>query len=263
MLSQKYIGHYSSVIWQGYSVEDNSVYRDFISNELRERLNDESGQREIENHLRGLASTGFERENLEKLLNARPTEEKDWAIGEAFAEAILEKENNAKFPWNQRRDLRNENSILSGADLIGLIDDNGQAKLLIGEVKTSQEKKYPPQVMYGAKGMIEQLKAYHLNYTREMTLVSWLLVRCKNTPFENKFNEAIKFFITNGNSGLYLVGILIRISVDVDELDLKNRAETLDETLDGQNRGELQAYYLPHTIDEFVNLAIGGDQNVK
>jgi len=263
MLSQQYIGHYSNVIWQGYRVEDNSIYRNFITNEVRERLNDESGQREIENHLRGLASTGFEQKNLNELLNTKPIEEKDWAIGEAFAEAILEKENNVEFPWNQKRDLRNENSSLSGADLIGLIEDNGQTKLLIGEVKTSHEKKYPPKVMNGQHGMIEQLKAYHLNQTRQMTLVSWLLVRCKNTPFENKFNEAIKFFITNGNSGLYLVGILIRISVDINELDLKNRAKTLDETLDGQNRGELQAYYLPHNVDEFINLAIGGDQNVK
>ncbi len=147
MLNQQYIGSHNNVAWQGYTVHDNITYKNFMKNEVRERLNDESGQTEIETHLRGLASTGFEENNINELLNATATEEKAWAIGEAFAEAILEKENNVEFPWNQKRDLRNENSNLSGADLIGLIDDNGQIKLLIGEVKTSEEDKYPPQVI--------------------------------------------------------------------------------------------------------------------
>lgn len=260
MLSQRYTGTHNNVVWRGYTVEDNNVYHDFMKNEVRERLNDESGKAEIESHLRGLASTGFDLDNINELLSATATEEKAWAIGEAFAEAILEKENSVEFPWNQKRDLRNENSSLSGADLIGLIDDNGQIKLLIGEVKTSEEDKYPPQVMSGQHGMIDQLKAYHINHTRQMTIVNWLLVRCKNTSFENKFNEAFKFFITNGNSGLYLVGVLIRISVETNELDLKNRCETLGKVLNGETKGDIQAFYLPNTINDFVNLAIGGDQ---
>ena len=260
MLEQQYVGSHNNVVWQGYRVEDNSVYHNFMENEVKERLNDESEQSEIDTHLRGLASTGFEQNNINELLNAKATEEKAWAIGEAFAEAILEKENNVEFPWNQKRDLRNENSNLSGADLIGLIDDNGQMKLLIGEVKTSEETAYPPQVMSGQDGMIDQLKAYHLNRTRQMTIINWLLVRCKNTHFENKFNEAFKFFITNGNNGLYLVGILLRISVEVAELDLKNRGEALGQILNHQTKGHLQAFYIPNTINDFVNLAIGGDQ---
>lgn len=260
MLSQRYTGSHNSVVWQGYTVEDNSTYRSFMKNEVRERLNDESGKAEIESHLRGLASTGFDLDNINELLSATPTEEKAWAIGEAFAEAILEKENSVEFPWNQKRDLRNENSSLSGADLIGLIDDNGQIKLLIGEVKTSQERAYPPQVMRGKHGMIDQLKAYHINRTRQMTIVNWLLVRCKNTSFENKFNEAFKFFITNGNSGLYLVGVLVRISVEANSMDFQNRGEALGKVLDGETKGHLQAFYFPNTINDFVNLAIGGDQ---
>ncbi len=108
--------------------------------------------------------------------------------------------------------------------------------------------------------MIDQLKAYHLNRTRQMTIISWLLTRCKNTSFENNFNEAIKFFIANGYSGLYLVGILLRISVEVDELDLKITGEALSQVLNHQTKGHLQAFYLPNTINDFVNLAIGGNQ---
>ncbi len=258
---QQYTGNHNNVEWQGYDVENNAVYQSFMVTEVKERLADDSGQLEIESHLRGLASTSFETDNIDELLNAVNTEDKAWAVGEAFAEAILEKENNVEFPWNQKRDLRNENSSLSGADLIGLIDDNGQIKLLIGEVKTSYEDNHPPSVMSGSEGMIEQLKTYHTNRQRQMTIISWLFHRCKGTVFEEKLYEAIKFFISNGHNGLYIAGVLIRASVATDEMDLKNRGRALGNTIiNGLTKGHLQAFYLPTSLDDFVNLATGGNQ---
>jgi len=260
MLNQRYSDNKASVNWQGYDVNNNTAYVNFMVNEVNERLNDENFGIEIEGHLRGLAITDFEIENIEELLNASTPEEKAWAVGEAFAEAILERENGVIFPWNQKRDLRNENSSLSGADLIGLIEDDGQLKLLIGEVKTSEENSYPPSVMYGAEGMIEQLKAYHTNRTRQITIIKWLLSRCKNTDYEEQLNEAIKFFISNGNTGIYLAGVLVRSSVIANEMDLKNRGIDLSATLSGSTKGHLQAFYLPITLNCFVALVMGGDQ---
>jgi len=260
MLNQQYTGNNNSVKWQGYNVIDNDVYANFMQNEVSERLNDLEAEAEIENHLRGLATTGFEVDNLEELLNAPTPEQKAWAVGEAFAEAILERENGVIFPWNQKRDLRNENSSLSGADLIGLVEDDGQIKLLVGEVKTSEEDTHPPQVMSGQHGMINQLKEYHTNKTRQMTIINWILYRCKGTEYEEQLNDAIKFFISNGNTGFYLAGVLVRSGVTTDELDLKNRGIDLSNTLNGSTKGELQAFYLPHDLDNFVELAVGGDQ---
>jgi len=137
VLNQQYVNNHHNVEWQGYNVNNNDIYQTFMETNVRDRLNDADGQEIVEIHLRSLASTGFEIDTLETILNARPQEERDWAVGESFSEAILEQELDVIFPWNHARDLRNENASLPGADIVGLINDNGQQKLLFGEVKTS------------------------------------------------------------------------------------------------------------------------------
>ena len=93
-----------------------------------------------------------------------------------------------------------------------------------------------------------------------MTIVKWILHRCKGTEYEEQLNEAIKFFISNGNTGFYLAGVLVRSGVTTNELDLKNRGIDLSNTLEGSTNGVLQAFYLPHNLNHFVELAVGGDQ---
>jgi hypothetical protein len=231
-----------------------------MENNVRERLNDIDGQRIVTNYLRPLASTGFEVDNLEVLLNAGALEERDWAVGESFSEAILEQNLNVIFPWNHARDLRNENASLPGADIVGLINDNGQHKLLFGEVKTSIQDHFPPNVMYGRSGMTHQLETIGTNLTRLMTLVTWLVHRCSGTEYEGSFNEAFQHLIQNANEGMYLIGILVRPDITANENDLQSRGTTLGNTFNGTGTQVLLlAYYLPHSLDEFANLAIGGN----
>jgi hypothetical protein len=260
VLDQQYVNNHHGVEWQGYNVNNNHIYQTFMQNDVRDRLNDTDGQAIVESHLRPLASTGFETDNLNALLNAVVQEERDWAVGESFSEAILEKQIGAVFPWNHSRDLRNENASLPGADIIGLIHDDGLFKLLFGEVKTSVQKQYPPNVLYGRDGMIHQLETIGTNSTRLITLIKWLLFRCKDTPFEDSFNEALQYLIANANKGLYLVGILVRPNISANEDDLRNRGISLGDTFNGTStKILLQAYYLPHSLNDFANLAIGGN----
>lgn len=260
MLNQQYINQHLSVEWQGYIVNNNDIYQTFMENNVRERLNDIAGQDIVESHLRPLASTGFEIANLEILLNARAQEERDWAVGESFSEAMLENQIGAIFPWNHTRDLRNENSSLPGADIVGLINDGGQYKLLLGEVKTSEENRYPPQVITSRHGIANQLETLGTNETRLMTLISWLLFRCKATEYETSFNEAFQFLIQNTNKGIYLVGILVRPNIVANENDLQRRGVLLGNIFNGTTaKILLQAYYLPHSLNDFANLAIVGN----
>lgn len=260
MLNQQYLNHHHNVEWQGYNVNNNHIYQTFMENNVRERLNDLDGQEIIESHLRPLASTGFEIDNLEILLNARAQEERDWAIGESFSEAILEQELDAIFPWNHARDLRNENASLPGADIVGLINDNGQQKLLFGEVKTSIQEQYPPNVLYGQGGMTHQLETIGSNATRLITLITWLIYRCKGTRYESDFDEAVKYLFSSSNQGIYLVGVLVRPNIIANAEDLRSRGTTLGNTFNGTvTKALLLAYYLPHSLNEFANLAIGGN----
>lgn len=261
MLNQQYINHHHSVEWQGYNVIINNAYQAFMESNVRKRLNDIDGQEIVENHLRALVSTGFGTDSLETLLNAKAQEERDWAVGESFSEAILEQELSAIFPWNYSRDLRNENASLAGADIVGLVNDNGQYKLLLGEVKTSEENHYPPQVVTSRHGIANQLETLGTNLTRLRTLITWLVFRCKGTAYESNFNEAFQYLIQNTNQGMYLVGVLVRPNIIANEDDLKNRGKKLGNTFnDTVTKALLLAYYLPHSLEDFAALAIGGDQ---
>ena len=75
------------VSWRGVSMADGDSFDSFMTNDVASRLHDEEGTNEFEAHLRGLANTGFERDSLNEILAAEIPEERDWAIGEAMAEA--------------------------------------------------------------------------------------------------------------------------------------------------------------------------------
>jgi hypothetical protein len=262
VLTEQYASNHHGVEWHGYNVNNNAIYQDFMENNVRARLNDTEGQATVESHLRSLVSTRFETENLETLLNARAQEERDWAVGESFSEALLEQEIGAIFPWNHSRDLRNENASSAGADIVGFINDDGQYKLLLGEVKTSEENCYPPQVVTARHGIANQLEALGTNTTRLMTLINWLLPRCKGTAFEVNFDESVKYLLSSpSNQGMYLVGVLVRPNITANENDLQSRGTSLGNTFNGTiTKALLLACYLPHSLADFASLAIGGDQ---
>ena len=174
MLNQQYSNSYNNVEWQGYNVNHNIIYQTFMENNVRDRLNDTQGQATFEEHLRTLVTTKFSSDNLDAFLNTPIQEERDWAVGESFSEAILEQELDATFPWNNVRDLKNENASLPGADIVGLINDSGQYKLLFGEVKTSIQELYPPNVLYGRSGMTYQLETIATNFSRLKKLIEYL-----------------------------------------------------------------------------------------
>ncbi len=95
-----YQGEERQVRWQGHALSNGSAFGSFMQNDVAARLNDEEGTTEFESHLRSLSLTEFGSESLETVLNANSPEERDWAVGEAMAEAWLEKEHQVIWPWN-------------------------------------------------------------------------------------------------------------------------------------------------------------------
>lgn len=245
------------VTWRGVSMRDDAEFNTFMSNDVSSRLHDEEGNAEFEAHLRRLPSTGFGRESLDAILNAKVPEERDWAVGEAIAEAYLSREYAVIWPWNMARDKRNPNASLPGADLIGFTNIDGVEYLVLGEVKSSSENRYPPQVMSGKSGMTHQIDVLANDLSRIHQILRWLLFRCKKTQYEASFNAVVRLFLDSCNRDIALFGVLIR-DTQPNERDLRVRGQTLAGSLQAPTTCRLIAIYLPCTIADLPYRVSGG-----
>ena len=245
------------VSWRGVNMEDGDSFSTFMTNEVASRLYDEEGAAEFEIHLRGLANTGFARDSLNDILAAESLEQRDWAVGEAIAEAYLGRANEITWPWNMERDKRNPNASLPGADLIGFEIEGAYVRLALGEVKTSTDVKTPPGVMNGRSGMAHQIDNLANNLSLINQLLKWLLPRCKGTEYEASFNAAITLFLDSGNKAIALFGVLIR-DTEPNAFDLQARGQALAGSLQNPTTCQLIAIYLPCTISD-LPARVAGD----
>jgi hypothetical protein len=190
------------------------------------------------------------RDTLQKLLCAERIEREPWEIGEALAECILEEEG-ATWPWNKERDKRTPQASLPGADLVGFVRLNGKTLLAIGEVKTSEDRSTPPNVMHGRNGMIHQLEGLAHDSSKHYCILRGLRVRCQdNATLLSLWREAVRNYLESGGKEIMLFGILMR-DTEPHELDIKNRAVNLAATLNGPSRAQLTAWYVPLAIAQW------------
>jgi len=245
------------VSWRGVSMTDGDTFESFMTNDVASRLHDEEGTEEFETHLRGLATTGFARKSLDEILAAEVPEERDWAIGEAIAEAYLGREYEITWPWNMERDKRTPKASLQGADLVGFEVNGENVRLALGEVKTSSDENTPPYVMNGRSGMTHQLDNLANNMALINQLLKWLWMRCKGSEHEAPFNAAITLFLDSGNRAIALFGVLVR-DTQPNERDLKARGQTLAGTLHDPTTCQLIAIYLPCAIQDLPARVSGG-----
>jgi len=246
------------VSWRGVSMADEDSFDAFITSEVASRLRDREAANEFEAHLRGLANTGFARDNLNRILAAEVPEERSWAVCEALAEAYLEREHNITWPWNMEREKRTPKACLPGADLVGFEVNGDNVRLALGEVKASSEERYPPQLMNGRSGhMGHQIDDLATNLGLIYQLFKWLWIRCKSTKHEASFNAAMAVYLDSGNRAVALFGVLVR-DTQPNELDLKARGKTLAGTLQDPATCQLVAIYLPCGIGDLPARVSGG-----
>ncbi len=93
-----YEGLDRQVSWQGISTAQEEAFDSFLINDVASRLHDEEGAIDFETTLRGLANTGFAHKSIDKILAAEIPEQREWAIGEAVAEAYLSLCHNVIWP---------------------------------------------------------------------------------------------------------------------------------------------------------------------
>ena len=215
-----------AIQWSGIQLAEGPEFNAFMIDKVASRLHDHSGKADFSLHLKSLASTGFEQENLKAILEAEYPEERDWAVGEALAEAWLSHDQGVIWPWNMLRDKRTPQASLPGADLVGFKIQDGKARLLLGEVKSSSDGNIPPQVMTGRNGMARQLESLATDFGLLFTVIRWLQPRCRNNDAEPHFNEAIRLLLQSNYKAMVLFGVLVR-DTQPNEGDLRKRGQHL------------------------------------
>ncbi len=190
---------------------------------------DTSGQKAFEDYMLSLNDTGFN-----PMSNVLP-KLKEWQVGEGFAEAYLTAHLSCSFPWSNNRDLKNPKSSLTGADMVGF----HRGKFAFGEVKTSKEQKYPPQVTSKkGDGLNEQLKKLCHDHDARWVIVQYLFFRVKGTP---EYQQACEYYLKDNNN-FYVFGVLVRcVEPKIQDWDyLKKHLEVHE-----QNRVSLVSLYFP------------------
>lgn len=244
-----YRSNHGCVSWIGVRAQAGAELNSFLAGPVATRLDDVSATDELRGHLRGLGLTGMGQKTLEEVLDAQVPEERDWAAGEALAEAFLEARHEVVLPWNNERDRRNPFGSLPGADIVGFQRDGDSHRLALGEVKCSSEAKWPPQVMNGRSGLAHQLDTLASDLGIIHQLLSWLLFRVKGTPYAAAFNAACRRYFNSERRDLALFGVLVR-DQDAQEADLRNRGRKLGTNLQVPTSCHLIALYLPWPIKQ-------------
>jgi hypothetical protein len=244
------------VDWHGFLFADRGEFKRFLEGPVRDRLEDAENQQAFEADMLALASTGMAKESLRALLDSSPARE-TWEIGEAIAECFIKERYGVAWPWNAERDKRTPRASLPGADLLGLMEEDGKAYLALGEVKTTSDSRCPPQVMYGRTGMTHQIDNLASALAIHFAILKYLIARCRNTGHWSLFQRAAENYLASGGKAIRLFGSLIR-DTRANEADLRSRGMAIAPRLSSPTKLRLIALYLPEPLDDLVDIVEGG-----
>ena len=203
-------------------------------------LNDVIGSQIVTEALGPLAQAEFDTGRIDAVAARVP--EPSYRLGEAIAEAYLSSWRSCTLPWRVSRDLRRPTASPAGPDLVGLKSEEGGHYLVFGEVKTSGENVYPPSVMRGQSGLLQQLEDLRADRALQRFLVRNLLFRCAG-QVRDRFIAAVRRHTTDPNDCRFF-GVLVR-DVLPDERDLRHAVSHLGHDCPDVTRVEVIAIYLP------------------
>ncbi len=228
-----------------------------ITGSVSKILWDNAGLAEIEAILTSVITTDFSDTSVKRILTNRLSPE-NWRVGEALAEAFLVERRDCEFPWPSGRDLKNPAASPAGTDLVGFqltTAETDQYRFAFGEVKTSEEEKWPPGVMHGRHGLKKQLE--DLRDSREVkdALVKYLGHHANGTDWLPRYQSAAKRYLANP-ADVSLFGVLVR-DVEPKREDIESRANDLAAGCPAETGIELRAMYLPkQTINSLADRAV-------
>lgn len=252
--------------YEGISVTETEC-REHFQELVKDNLIDREEREDTLEKLRALRTeTGFNASE-QLLIDIQSLEDETvnnriFRIGEAYAEVILEENFSCRFHWNELRDARNPKGNKTGADLVGFIEINGEVLFLFGEVKTSSDKRRPPQVMTNPDGIENQLKDLYQNSNKRLILISYLKNKARLFPENHQFKIDVDQGIINyycEDSKYQLIGVLVR-DIDSDEQDVLPSYERLKETILKPVGLQLLALYVPINSRDWLRIINGNEE---
>ena len=235
-------------------VINNEQFVESVHGPIKDILLDNAGISELGDILASLASTDFDQTQLAQLLQVEPYFE-NWVVGEVFAESYIADNDNCIFPWPTSRDLKNPKASPAGADLVGfqaINDGQNSFRFAFGEVKTSVEHKFPPNVVNSLKDQLVKLRDSH---PIRQYLILYLGHRALKSDLKQKYKSAVQRYIGSKFTDVALFGVLIR-DVSPDQRDLESCAATLAENCPMATSIKLYALYFPlESISTFASEA--------
>ncbi|WP_386688776.1 hypothetical protein [Lonepinella sp. MS14437] len=225
---------------RGFSYSDDELNL-ALAGKVRDVVFDVEGQTQMINDLS--VDTGFSKDQIEQKLKIDFHKPEDWRVGEGIAECYLSVHRQCHFPWPDNRDERKRGSSLPGADLVGFQIVGNDVYFAYGEVKTSSENKYPPQVVTGRSGLQAQIEDLRDNEQTKCTLVKYLAYRYKGRSWESLFKKAAKNLLQCPRN-IRVFGFLIR-DTQPNQKDIEARINNLAKNQYPETHIELLALYLP------------------
>jgi len=224
---------------------------------------DQEGTADITALLESLPDTDFESDELAKIF-IDDTPPKDWEVGEVLAEVYLTQYRDSYFPWPDGRDIRKPKSSLPGADMIGFYGNEEETRFAFGEVKTSKENKYPPQVVkYGEHSLNKQLTDLRDKRSLRDKAIFYLGHRATKSNWKKVYQSAVKNYLKTGGTYVAIFGVLVR-DVLPNSDDLETSRQLLSGNCLANTLIELLAIYLPTGSIDFLSIKVmasgkGGD----
>jgi len=249
------------VVARGVSYDDTEL-KEALTGSVAHILQDTSGKSELDAMLAGVATTEFAQANLKEALERIPPV-RNWQVGEALAEAYLTEHSGCSFPWPSSRDLRTPQASPAGADLVGFQEMDSETsgpRFAFGEVKTSNEERYPPNTMYGRHGMVNQIERLRDSRNAKDALFLYLGHHAINAEWKSLYQSAAARYLQDPDD-VALFGVLVR-DVEPRSEDLDSRAKSLANGCPAKTSIELWALYFPrnsiNTLAERVRRPMEG-----
>lgn len=215
---------------------------------VKPKYTEEKQKEKLLKRFSSVADSGFETDILEDIVKSTP-EPAFWRIGEYIGMCYLEDQNLARFPYVNND--KNPDAYNTGSDLLGFSTSNNESIFLIGEIKTSYDKKSPPSVVYGDGGMIKQLEKTICNDRKQKTSIRWIMNNVDVDTDQiniDMFTSALKNYIKLKK--IKIVGMLIR-DTDPKKTDLQSTCNTLKNIIKPPSSLNLFSIYTPVQIQSF------------
>ena len=160
---------------------------------------------------------------------------------------------NLSIPYNKMRDMPNPNASRSGVDVVGITNDN---LFVFGEVKTTQDRRNPPGVIYGKFGLIAQMVSISSNNQIREDLIRWLGLKLWSPAVKQdraSWCAALQNYVKTGQNVFKMYGMLVRDTTP-NIRDVKKVHDDVLQSLHQQALLEVVALYIPTSIPDMSRI---------